>query len=289
LDAGRHFGLTGQPFSREFAGGASTALTLASAKSQAAGTNVSSLTIGSIIFALIFGSALAAIFVRNLPQSHLSAGTQDVVRLSIGLIATMSALVLSLLIASAKSGFDMRRNHLVELSADIVLLDRELAHYGPETKEARALLQQSVASAVERVWPAEGGPPTGIAPATSPIEVVYDKIEALSPQNETQRTLRSQGLSIVRGIDRTEVLLFGNLARSIPVPFLVILVFWLCIIFASFGLFAPRNPTVIVVLCVCALSVSGAIFLILELDRSIGGLLQVSGAPLRAALSQLGR
>jgi hypothetical protein len=84
------------------------------------------------------------------------------------------------------------------------------------------------------------------------------------------------------------LLLFEQLGSSIPVPFLVVLVFWLCIIFASFGLFAPRNATVIAVLCVCALSVSAAIFLILELDRSFE-LLQVSGAPLRAALAQLGR
>ena len=88
---------------------------------------------------------------------------------------------------------------------------------------------------------------------------------------------------------RTRLLLFEHLDRSISVPFLVVLVFWLCIIFASFGLFAPRNATVIAVLCVCALSVSGAIFLILELDRSFEGLLKVSGAPLRAALAQLGR
>ena len=85
------------------------------------------------------------------------------------------------------------------------------------------------------------------------------------------------------------MLLFKNLGSSIPVPFVVVLVFWLCIIFANFGLFAPRNATVVAVLCVCALSVAGAIFLILELDRSFEGLLQVSGAPLRTALAQLGR
>jgi hypothetical protein len=69
----------------------------------------------------------------------------------------------------------------------------------------------------------------------------------------------------------------------------VVLVFWLAIIFASFGLFAPRNATVIAAFVVCALSVSGAIFLILELDRSFEGMLQVSSAPLRAALAHLGQ
>ena len=242
------------------------------------------------MFALVFGSALLAVFVRSaLPEHHLSADSKDVVRLGIALIATMSALVLSLLIASAKSAFDTRSNQLVQVSADIIQLYRALARYGPETKEARSLLERSVAATLERFWPAEGARPIAIDPKASPVEALYDKIEELSPQNEAQRALRSQAETTALDMGRTRLLLFEHLDRSIPVPFLVVLVFWLCIIFASFGLFAPRNATVIAVLCVCALSVSGAIFLILELDRSFEGLLKVSGAPLRAALAQLGR
>ena len=109
------------------------------------------------MFALVFGSALLAMFVRNaLPEHHLSADSKDVVKLGIALIATMSALVLSLLIASAKTAFDTRSNQLVQVSADIIQLDRALARYGPETKEARSLLERSVAATVERFWPAEG-------------------------------------------------------------------------------------------------------------------------------------
>ena len=113
----------------------------------------------------------------------------------------------------------------------------------------------------------------------------YDKIEELSPQSDVQRSLRNQAEMMALDVGRTRLLLFEHLGTSIPVPFLVVLVFWLCIIFASFGLFAPRNATVIAVLCVFALSVSAAIFLILKLDRSFEGLLQVSGAPLRTALA----
>jgi len=242
------------------------------------------------VFALVFGSALLAVFVRSaLPEHHLSADSKDVVKLGIALIATMSALVLSLLIASAKSAFDTRSNQLVQVSADIIQLDRGLARYVPETKEARSLLERSVAATLERFWPAEGARPIAIDPKASPVEALYDKIEELSPQNDAQRALRSQAETTALDMGRTRLLLFEHLDRSIPVPFLVMLVFWLCIIFASFGLFAPRNATVIAVPCVCALSVSGAIFLILELDRSFEGLLKVSGAPLRAALAQLGR
>jgi hypothetical protein len=247
---------------------------------------VSATAIGLIVFALVFGSALLAMFVRNaLPEHHLSADSKDVVKLGIALIATMSALVLSLLIASAKGAFDPRSNQLVQVSADIIQLDRALARYGPETKEARSLLERSVAATLERFWPAESARPIAIDPKASPVEALYDKIEELSPQNDAQRALRSQAETTALDMGRTRLLLFEHLDRSISVPFLVVLVFWLCIIFASFGLFAPRNATVIAVLCVCALSVSGAIFLILELDRSFEGLLKVSGAP----LAQLGR
>jgi hypothetical protein len=251
---------------------------------------MSPMAIGWVVFALVFASALLAMSLHNaLPEHHLSADSKDVVKLGIALIATMAALVLGLLIASAKSAYDTRSNQLAEASADMIQLDRALARYGPETKEARSLLQRSVAATIERFWPAEGAKPIAIDPAASPVEALSDKIETLTPQSDAQRSMQSQALTLAADMGRTRLLLFEHLGASIPVPFLVVLVFWLCIIFASFGLFAPRNATVIAVLCVCALSVAGAIFLILELDRSFEGLLQVSSVPLRAALAQLGR
>src|SRR4029077_5369422 len=115
------------------------------------------MAIGLIVFSLVFGCALLAVFVhRLLPEEHLSSDSKDVVKLGIALIATMSALVLSLLIASAKTAFDTRSNQLVQASADIVLLHTAWARYGPETKEARALLQRSLAATLERFWPAPG-------------------------------------------------------------------------------------------------------------------------------------
>jgi len=248
------------------------------------------MAIGWIVFALVFGSALLAMFVHSLlPEEHLSSDSKDVVKLGIALIATMSALVLSLLVASAKSAFDTRSNQLTEASADMIMLDRALARYGPETQEARALLERSVVVTLERFWPTQGKGSIVVDPRINPVEALYDKIEALTPQSDVQRSMQSQALTLAAAVGRTRLLLFEHLGASIPVPFLVVLVFWLCIIFASFGLFAPRNATVIAALCVSALSVAGAIFLILELDRSFEGLLQVSSAPLRAALAQLGR
>ena len=210
-------------------------------------------------------------------------------KLGIALIATMAALVLGLLIASAKSTYDTRRSQLLQVSADVILLDRLLANYGPETKETRALLQRSVTVALAQFWPENGSQPVNIDRRTSSVEALFDNIQRLSPQSDAQRFLQSQALTMVLDLGRTRVLLFEQLDSSIPVPFLIVLVFWLAIIFASFGLFAPPNATVIAAFFVCALSVSGALFLILQLDRSFEGLIQVSSAPLRAALAQLGQ
>jgi hypothetical protein len=222
-----------------------------------------------------------------LPEEHLSTDTKDVVKLGIALIATMAALVLSLRIASAKGTYDTRRIQLLQISADILLLDRILANYGTETKDARAL--RSTAAALEQFWPTDRDRPATLDRRATSVEAVYSNIQQLSPHSEAQRFLQSQALTMALDLGRTRVLLFEQLGSSIPVPFLVVLVFWLSIIFASFGVFAPRNATVIAAFFVCAMSVSGAIFLILELDQSFEGLLQVSGDPLRATLAQLGQ
>ena len=249
---------------------------------------MSAIAIGGIVFVCLFGGALLGVFLRaTLPEHHASTDTKDVVKLSIALVATMSALLLSLLVATAKSSYDTRSNELTQMSADIVVLDRLLVHYGPETKDARSLLRGAVAAGLERFRPANQGGAATLEPTAS-FETIYDKIEELLPQSEAQRSLQGQALNMAINLGRTRLLLFENAGNSIPFPFLLVLVFWFTIIFASFGLFAPRNTTAIAALLVSALSVSGAIFLILELDRSFEGILQVSSAPLRAALTRLG-
>jgi hypothetical protein len=251
---------------------------------------VNSLITGAIVLALLLGSALIAMSVRKLlPEHHLDAESKDVTRLSITLIASMTALVLSLLIASARSGYDARRTQVVQLSANVVLLDGALSLYGPETRDIRLLLRESIAATVERYWPAAGAQPKAIALPDAPVETLYQRIAALSPRTDQQTALRNQMLTLALDTGRSLSLLFGNLGTAIPEPFLVVLVFWLCLIFASYGLFARRNTTVVVVLSLCALSAASAIFLILELDRPVGSLLQVPSDSLRAALAQLAR
>lgn len=246
---------------------------------------MSAIGIGLIVLVCVFGGSLLGMFLHTiLPEHHLNADSKDVIKLGMGLTATMSALVLALLTNSAKGSFDTQRNELTQMAANIILLDRILAHYGPETKDARDLLKGTVANMITRMWPEEGS-----APLLEPVaaEAFYDKIQSLSPQNEVQRALQGQALKMSVDIGQARWLLFEQGGRSIPMPFLVLLIFWVTVIFLSFGLFAPRNATVIVTLFLCAISVSGAIYLIMELDHPFGGLVQISSASLRSALSQI--
>ena len=188
--------------------------------------------------------------------------------------------------ASAKGSYDTRNREFTQMSANVVVLDRLLAHYGPETKGVRDLLSRSVADAMDKI--ASSGDVE--LPTSATAQSIYEQIQRLSPQNETQRFLQSEALKTAVELSQTRWLLFEQrIGGSIPMPFLVVVVFWLAIIFASFGLYAPLNTTVVATLFVCALSISGAIFLILELDRPFEGVIQISSAPLQAALGSLGR
>jgi hypothetical protein len=254
---------------------------------------LSSIEVSGVVFACTFGSALAALYLRSrLPEEHLSQDTRDVVKLGIALVATMAALVLGLLIASAKGTYDTRGKQVLQISADIILLDRALAHYGPATDPARAELRRSVATAIEDdsglFWPADGGRPTMLDPRATAVGALIDEIQRLAPQGDVQRAFHAQAVALTFDVARTRVLLFQELGDSIPLPFLVVLVFWLSIIFASFGVFAPRNATVLATLGVCSLSVAGAMLLIVELEQPFGGLFRISDTALRSALSRIG-
>ena len=254
---------------------------------------MSALTISLIAFACIFGGTLLGMFLRTiLPGHHLSDESKDVVKLGTGVIATMAALVLALLIASAKGNYDTMSSELRQVSSRVILLDRVMAHYGPETNEARDLLRRSIASTIKRVWP-EDNIEQAVAESTEgrvDIETIQDKLRQLSPRNDAQRWLQSRALEISIEIAEGRWLLIEQLGqRTLPMPFFVLMVFWLTIIFTSFGLFSPRNATVITVLLICALSAAGSLFLIIELDTPYQGLIKVSSVPLRNALAHLGQ
>jgi hypothetical protein len=251
-----------------------------------------SLTFFAIGFACLFGGVLFGMVLRTvLPEHHLSAESKDAVKLGTGMISMLAALVLGLLIASAKGTFDTMNSELTQTGAKIILLDRVMAQYGPETREARDFLRRSVASAIRRIWP-EGANEVavGAVEVVDPNEMLQDRLRQLAPHNDPQRSLQSQALSLSFDVSKARSLLSEQVSQSsLPVPFLVILVLWLIIIFVSFGLFAPRNTTVIIVLFVCALSASAALFMIAELDQPYRGIIRISSAPLRDALAHLGK
>jgi len=250
---------------------------------------VSVTVVSCIVFACVFGGALLGMFLRaSLPEHHLSTDSKDFVKLGMGLIATMAALVLGLLIASAKNSYDTLRSELTQVSANVILLDRLMAHYGPETSEARDLLRRSVVHAVDQMWPEKRSRPGQLEPGAA-SEDLYDRIQQLSPQNDAQRLLKPQLLTLSVTVAQTRWLVGEQRQSSIPMPVLAVLVFWLAIIFVSFGLFAPSNATVLATMFVCVLSVAGAIFLILELDRPFEGVIRVSSAPMSNALLHLGQ
>lgn len=247
------------------------------------------IAISAIVFACVFGGAVFGMLLRSfLPENHLSTESRQIVNLGTGVIATMAALVLGLLVASAKSSYDMQSNEVTDASAKIIFLDRVLAHYGPETKEARDLLRIAVAQGIDRTWPTERSQRVQLESAPATSDALFTKIVELSPQNDTQRTIKAQALAIGIALGQTRWLMFVQESNSISTPLLTVVVFWLTINFTSFGLFAPRNATVIGMLLLCALAVSGAIFLVMELYRPFEGLIRISSAPLRNALAQLG-
>src|ERR1035438_8496927 len=244
-----------------------------------------------IVFATIYAGALLGMFLRKrLPGHHLSGDTKDVVRLGTGLIATIAALVLSLLISSASSTYQTQNTEVEQLTANVVLLDRTLALYGSETDPIRSILRKGVTTLADRIWHENGSESRKVEPfvESTAAEMLYRDILKLSPQNETQRFLQTRAMEAVTDLGKTRLLIFAQTSGSIPKPFLVVLVFWLTMIFVSFSLFADINATTIAALCVFALSASAALFLILELSQPFTGLMRIPSDSLRHSLTPLG-
>ncbi len=251
---------------------------------------MSPFAISLIVFACVFGAAVFGLLLRSvLPQHHLSNDSKGAVLLAMGLVATMSALVLGLLVSSAKSFYDTQSAEVTEMSSKILLLDRGLALYGPETKEARDALHHVVVNNIEWIWPQEHTRAFEGAPPAADATALFIKIQALSSTDDNHRSLQAQAISLATGLGEIRLLMYSQQAAAISNLMLGILVFWLIALFFSFGLFAPRNATVIIALFISALSVSGAILLILEMYSPYGGLIAVSSAPMRGALMLLGQ
>jgi putative copper export protein len=248
------------------------------------------LLISLLAFAFVFGGALVGAVIRPLlSEQHLHPDSRDVVKMATGLIGTLAALVLGLLIASAKSSFDQKTSQVRQMTASIIVLDNLLAQYGPEATPVRSLLRQSIPPLANRIWHEEEIPVGKSVrfESTAQASAFENELERLSPSNDAQRSLQSRAIAAFTDGAQTRLQLFTQTGGSIPVPFLIILVFWLSAIFMSFTLFARANLVVMISLFICALSFAGAIFLVLELDNPFTGLMGISSATLRSALLPL--
>ena len=221
---------------------------------------------------------------RALPEHHLSSETRTAVTVSVAIVGTLSALVLGLMISTASSSFSARSNEVTEISSYLIRMDRILQRYGPEAQNARAKLRTYIAAKSQELFPVAGQPPQTNETTASMLEAMQDAILTLAPTDEKHSWLRTQALTLSGSLFEARWLLEQQAGSSIPVPFLVLVIFWLAIVFASFGLFAPLNGTAIAALLLCSMAVSGGITMILELDSPFSGLVRISAETMRHAI-----
>ena len=249
---------------------------------------MSSIEIGAITFACVFGGALLGILVGpKLPQHHLTPETKDVVRLAMALVGTIGALVLSFFITSAKNYHDRQVNELTQMSAKVVVLGHILQFYGPEAAPARQSLRAIVGQMLLTTWPGEQRENAQIPRQTVPAEEFYSQVEGLAPKEDKQRIMQSQASGLLISVGEVRWLMVEEAALKINPLVILVLDFWLTCIFVSWGLYSPRNATALAALIVTAVSVSAAIFLIVELYTPYSGILRVSSMPLRFAYETL--
>jgi hypothetical protein len=251
---------------------------------------MSAIAISTVAFASIFGATLLGMRLRSiLPERYLSAGSREVVTLGVGVIGTMSAVLLGLLISSTRTSYEEKRSQVIRMTADILELDLLLKDYGPEARPARQVMRSAVPTMIDSIWRENGNqfrPDANTAPDAGAEAILYE-LEQLSPHDEGQRARRERALHVGLDLAQIQLLLFAQPPNAISAPFITVLVLWLAFIFATFSIYMHPNPVIIVVLFICALSASSAIFLILDLDSPFVGLLQIPTAPLRNALPPL--
>jgi uncharacterized membrane protein (DUF485 family) len=246
--------------------------------------------IALVLFVVLVGvTLLGGLLRRLLPAEHLSAESKDAVKLALGLVATMTAILLGLLISSAKGAFDTARSEVIQMAAKVALLDRVLALYGPETGEARRALRDAIADGVERIWPTRRTGPVRLAPNPKMGDAVYAAISRLAPHDEAQRALKTEAATLMVQLAEFRALVQAQAVSAVSKPLLIAVVSWLVVIFLGFSLLAPGNATSTLALVAGAFSVACAVLIILELDFPFAGIIRVPSEPMTNVLSQLAK
>jgi hypothetical protein len=251
--------------------------------------DVNNYIVGLISFVVIFGGVLIGMFcARRLPEHHLSSETQSAVTVSVAVIATLSALVLGLMISAAYGSYSKAADEVKDLSLQLIRIERNLRRYGPEASDARATLHLWAIAKMQQLFPERGKPPVSNETTVQMLESVQDAVLDLTPQNERQKYLRTLCATLSSTMIQARWAL-EQTGHSIPVPFLVLLIFWLGIVFTSFGLFAPKNTTSMTALFLCSMAVAGGIAFIQDLSDPRTGLIRFPSEPMRQALIEVAR
>jgi hypothetical protein len=242
----------------------------------------------TILAVIVFLALLVAIWIgHQFPGHQLPADTKDTVKLAIGFIGTMSALLLGLLVRSAKGNFDAERTQVIQMAAKAAYLDRILSLYGPESLEARTQFHSAMEDAIRRLWPGHTSLTAQLAPNVKAGDSVYFAIEALTPHNDTQKKLKTMAEADAADLAQLRALLIAQSEAGISSPLLLVVAFWLVIIFGGFSFLAPPHRTANFALVISALAVAGAIFLLVELDQPFYGLIRIPSREMVDVLNQL--
>ncbi len=250
---------------------------------------MNSINISLVVLTIVFGGAMLGMGLsRRLPDRYLTPDSIAHVKVGASLLTSMFALLLSLQLSSGKNAFDLQERELSVMASNVILLDRTLAHYGPATTDARAMLRRNVVNMLNQGWPQERFHTPNLKPPTEG-EAVFDMIQKLTPENDAQRAEKAQALSIVNNLGERVWLTASTIRSSTSIPLMIVEIAWATIAFVSFGIFAPRNLMVVASLFICACAVAAGFFLIVEMTTPFGGLIRASSAPLREALARLGQ
>ena len=249
------------------------------------------LIIGVGVFACLFGAAMVALWLYpRLPDASRDARTHEVVKLSVGMVVVMSSLVLGLMTASLKKSFDDVDAEIHRLGTQLLVLNRTLQAYGPDADQARALLRDYTQRVLQATWPTDGARPVlNDEAAANLLGELDEAIQTLHPTGARAVRIANQAGAQLRALFAQHWTIAGQSSGEVSRPFLIILVFWLMLCFASFGYNAPRNRVVFVTVFLSASSIAAAIFLIVDLDTPFDGMIEVSSAPIAQALSHMGQ
>ncbi len=248
--------------------------------------------VAAIAFACMLTGAMGAMTIAQyLPAHHVSKETQDAVKLGVGMIAAMASLILGLMTASVKGNFDTTDRDVHTYATYVLGLDASLRHYGPDAAPARELLSDYARAVVNETW--QGTPDLPALRNTQSSEALLGALDTavrqLAPVTPEAQELRTEALARLNAITTTRWSVLEESTAAIPTIFTVVLVVWLTLIFASFGLFAPPNVISIVALSLCSASIGGALFLILEMSGPFDGFIAISPKPMQDALISIER